>query len=601
MRNPSSLWQSCEVLESRRLLSVVQFENWPLDRVLVGNDDHFDWFGRFVPLSDGTVLRGTSSGNLEYLKADGSVDRSRGAFGEVRQTQHQEHRRGIVATSVDPRNDSVAIVRKRDPDTLTPGYQLLLFMHDAAGREIYSEAPRLLGGDDVRFDEGPVHLRYDADGRVYCVYSAFTQGSSDSRIQIQRFLADGRPDPQFNGGAPKSLDLDGTVEHMTFDPQGRLVLIEALPEVQVYGESRSKRLLHRFDPTTTPRREDANDLGFRFRYGENVSFSSELRDVIMLPNGEVRMLVVSTTESYLSDYDVITVSINRQLESGQTAGEFDFGFSDILAVDGRLDPRGGATLVVESVQPRVYRVRADGTFDPTFSTFGQFATLPITYSQVRDMAMLDQGRLLMCYPPDQFGGGKPASVVVTGSGDDYGTKPGKSRLAGNRILEIVGTSESDSIDVRKRRGVITVAMNGKVRRYSAADVGGLLLRGGDGNDRMTIAPHLGIASYLMAGNGDDVVNGSDWNDILIGGAGNDTIDGLGGSDSIYGQDGADRIAGGTEADFVFAGRGDDRIAPTRFSQSVVTDFDRDIIYSSPGNDVVEYEFDPDGKNNRILE
>ncbi|WP_306262373.1 cadherin-like domain-containing protein [Pararhizobium sp. IMCC21322] len=68
---------------------------------------------------------------------------------------------------------------------------------------------------------------------------------------------------------------------------------------------------------------------------------------------------------------------------------------------------------------------------------------------------------------------------------------------------------------------------------------------------------LSSVEIIRAGDGDDVITGSNGTEALLGGGGNDTIDGGGGADYIYGEDGNDVLTGGTGNDYLSGGDGDD--------------------------------------------
>jgi len=67
------------------------------------------------------------------------------------------------------------------------------------------------------------------------------------------------------------------------------------------------------------------------------------------------------------------------------------------------------------------------------------------------------------------------------------------------------------------------------------------------------------ADYLIAAEGNDVVNGLDGSDILIGQGGNDTLNGGGGNDYIDAGSGNDFINGGAGGDRIDGGTGNDTI------------------------------------------
>lgn len=82
---------------------------------------------------------------------------------------------------------------------------------------------------------------------------------------------------------------------------------------------------------------------------------------------------------------------------------------------------------------------------------------------------------------------------------------------------------------------------------------------GSGNDEII---GNAAANRLVAGDGDDWLQGNAGNDILEGGAGNDTLYGGpdGGDDRMYGGNGDDRIFGGKGDDTISGDAGDDTLS-----------------------------------------
>ena len=87
--------------------------------------------------------------------------------------------------------------------------------------------------------------------------------------------------------------------------------------------------------------------------------------------------------------------------------------------------------------------------------------------------------------------------------------------------------------------------------------------------------------YIDGQGGDDVISGGDEMDFILGGAGNDLISGDNGNDMINGGDGHDIIAGGAGSDQLAGGAGNDVFVFEFFDDGVdtVTDFkvDEDTI------------------------
>jgi hypothetical protein len=118
---------------------------------------------------------------------------------------------------------------------------------------------------------------------------------------------------------------------------------------------------------------------------------------------------------------------------------------------------------------------------------------------------------------------------------------------------------------------------------AAVPDGRLVLRTGAGDDRVRVEPAVAAVVTVLAGAGDDLVDGGDLlhgaggadtllgrdgDDLLLGGdgrdyldagAGADTADGGRGDDTVYGLSGDDTLRGGTGRDHLSAGRGDDLV------------------------------------------
>ena len=100
------------------------------------------------------------------------------------------------------------------------------------------------------------------------------------------------------------------------------------------------------------------------------------------------------------------------------------------------------------------------------------------------------------------------------------------------------------------------------------------LEGNGGNDRLSGG---GGSDTLDGGSGNDVLTGSSGSDILDGGEGNDVLSGDSWSDVIYGNTGDDTVNGGGGSDLMHGGQGDDIL------NGGVGD---DIIYGGTGDDTL---------------
>ncbi|MCX7422153.1 MAG: hypothetical protein NT013_21785 [Planctomycetia bacterium] len=108
------------------------------------------------------------------------------------------------------------------------------------------------------------------------------------------------------------------------------------------------------------------------------------------------------------------------------------------------------------------------------------------------------------------------------------TKVGKQQLI------VVGSQLKDSISVASSGAGATqkynVTFNGKIQKFAASSVVGIVVLGNDGDDNLTLASTVTIGGILNGGLGDDTLTGSSGNDILLGGEGDDKLMGMGGND-----------------------------------------------------------------------
>ncbi|MEH7826915.1 calcium-binding protein [Gemmobacter denitrificans] len=107
---------------------------------------------------------------------------------------------------------------------------------------------------------------------------------------------------------------------------------------------------------------------------------------------------------------------------------------------------------------------------------------------------------------------------------------------------------------------------------------------------------------VLAGEGNDTVNGLTGNDRLSGEEGNDSINGLAGNDRIEGGadadtlnggDGNDTIDGGTHADVITGGNGEDRLNGGSGNDNLSGDAGNDTITGGLGNDNINGGADND--------
>src|SRR5690242_4312829 len=132
-------------------------------------------------------------------------------------------------------------------------------------------------------------------------------------------------------------------------------------------------------------------------------------------------------------------------------------------------------------------------------------------------------------------------------------------------LQIVGTHLNDGITVSLKAGdpsTLVVKVRKAEQEFQVQDVSRIVIRGGTGNDNISISQANGtikIDSKIYGGAGDDNVSGGKGRDRVYGGDGNDTVNGNGGNDIEYGEAGDDSLSGSTGRDLLDGGLDDDTL------------------------------------------
>ena len=122
-----------------------------------------------------------------------------------------------------------------------------------------------------------------------------------------------------------------------------------------------------------------------------------------------------------------------------------------------------------------------------------------------------------------------------------------------RQVIVVGSQDRDTISVAVASGKLNVTINGLKQSYPVANIVGIVVRGNDGNDTITLSSSVKFGGILDGGRGDDTLTGSAGNDLLLGGEGDDKLLGLAGRDVLIGGDGHDSLTGGVGDDLMIGG------------------------------------------------
>jgi Ca2+-binding RTX toxin-like protein len=113
---------------------------------------------------------------------------------------------------------------------------------------------------------------------------------------------------------------------------------------------------------------------------------------------------------------------------------------------------------------------------------------------------------------------------------------------------IDGTSAADVITVAPDPAGVLVTINGSSQVHSVAGTSGLLLRGHEGRDEISVDGQLQLHALIFGDEGNDLLQGGAGNDRILGGAGNDQIFGGDGDDQLIGDMGNNHLAGGAGND-----------------------------------------------------
>jgi uncharacterized protein YukE len=148
---------------------------------------------------------------------------------------------------------------------------------------------------------------------------------------------------------------------------------------------------------------------------------------------------------------------------------------------------------------------------------------------------------------------------------------------GDRVIVNTGPGDDKvQVSVDPKTGLQIVTINGVAYGFPAgADI---VVRAGQGNDSLTVAPGTNVHLTLLGGAGDDEIHG---------GSGDDTILGLSGRDRLYGSGGADRVSAGAGRDYVDGGAGNDILSGGLGDDTVYGLAGNDTLSGGEGQDYVE--------------
>lgn len=131
------------------------------------------------------------------------------------------------------------------------------------------------------------------------------------------------------------------------------------------------------------------------------------------------------------------------------------------------------------------------------------------------------------------------------------------------LLALQGTPTHDSIVISLREnGTLRVNLNGEILRFEAASINEIQVITLGGNDLIRFDDTIPIVkrTRVLAGSGNDTIEGSHGRDTISGNGGSDLLDGDFGTDSLYGDNGDDTLLGRNGNDGLHGGSGNDLLS-----------------------------------------
>ncbi|HSK16296.1 MAG TPA: hypothetical protein VK915_09005 [Gaiellaceae bacterium] len=405
--------------------------------------------------------------------------------------------------------------------------------------------PRFGGGDGVAMiassaEEWVAAIAAQPDGKI--VVAGHTSIGNNS--VVYRLGPSGKLDPTFGGDG--RVELDGGGDEYAFDvalqPDGR-ILVAGRTSVG------SDATVYRLKPNGDPDPTFDGDGAVRLDSGA----SEGAYAVAVQPDGKI---VVAGDTSGGENAVVYRLKPNGDPDpafDGDGVIELDSGgdeeaYAVALQPDGKIVVAGRTSIGYDAT---VYRLRSNGSHDPTFDGDGTVAIDAGGVERASAVAIQANGKIVASGQTTN----SAAAFRLTGNGSpdpSFGEN-------GVRTLKADDLSDAEAV-VLQRDGRIVLGG----WRYDPDD------------DDPVIVRLKGDPVPTCAGRYATIV-GTKRGDRITGTPGRDVLAGLGGSDTIRGLAGDDRLCGGKGDDHLYGGPGNDRLYGG-------PGFDR--FFGGPGKDIV---------------
>ncbi len=207
---------------------------------------------------------------------------------------------------------------------------------------------------------------------------------------------------------------------------------------------------------------------------------------------------------------------------------------------------------------------------PSLAEDGRYG--PLTRNAVRDHQRANGLRVDGKLGPDTLASLRNATSEVTVTRE------------GERTVVDTGNGNDDVRVSQGRNGGVDVSVNGQTNHFSREQAENMTIRGGAGNDSITIDDNVTQSLTVEGGDGHDTIRGGGGNDTIRGGAGNDRLYGNGGNDRIEGGAGRDYMEGGAGNDQIQGGAGNDTAYGLDGNDQLQGGAGRDYLDGGRGND-----------------
>jgi Ca2+-binding RTX toxin-like protein len=183
-------------------------------------------------------------------------------------------------------------------------------------------------------------------------------------------------------------------------------------------------------------------------------------------------------------------------------------------------------------------------------------------------------------------------------------KGGHAEIDATGVLNLSGNGKNDWIQVSTDGTQLWVTLNKQSFTFNNADVTGILIDGGNGNDRIWVDDGVTLGAVINGGAGNDRIHGgggsdtihgdkgNDWawggsgDDVVHGDAGNDHVFGGAGLDQLFGEGCHDALAGEGDDDQLFGGAGHDRLRGGDGNDQMWGEAGKDQLYGELGDDLL---------------